>query len=120
MKKSNKFLKKIATITLSCTSLLQFTSVFAEGPENSNVGKSQLSALLTETAKTTTSTTTEQTLAPGLKAKLQAKLHDQPPTIKLRNLEYPANVLEITSFADFKKIKPRYRLFDIMAFRNIH
>ena len=47
MKKSKEFLRKLAVITLSCISLLQFTSVFADGPGNQNsnstMGKSPLS-----------------------------------------------------------------------------
>ena len=122
MKKLNKFFKKSAVITLSCTSLLQFTSVFAEGPENSNVGKSPSSVFEASNPlyyevipdavadgpnshkppRPTHSQKKEQTLTP----KKPTKESHTEEGVRIGVYEFPAGIRDITNFDVFKDVRP--------------
>ena len=123
MKKSKEFLKKLAVITLSCTSLLQFTSVFAEGPENSNVGKSQLSVFKPSNPRSYTvqhgtinqkSTPSKSPRPPYSQQKEHtntpkkpAKKPPEEPTEQIGPYEFPAGTSNITDFDVFKTVRPK-------------
>ena len=126
MKKSNKFFKKIATITLSCTSLLQFTSVFAGGSgnqnSNSSTGKSPLSVFRASNPlyykvipdavadgpnshkppRPTHSQKKEQNLTPKKPTKVSPTEAEESIGIYM----FPAGTRNITNFADFKTVRP--------------
>ena len=122
MKKSKEFLKKLAVITLSCTSLLQFTSVFAKDPENSNVGKSQLSVFKLSDSRSYTvqhgtinqKSTPSKTPRPPYSQqkehtntpKKPAKKTPEEKTEKIGPYEFPAETRNIADFDKFKTVRP--------------
>ena len=122
MKKSKEFLKKLAVITLSCTSLLQFTSVFAKDPENSNVGKSQLSVFKLSDSRSYTvqhgtinqkSTPSKSPRPPYSQQKEHtntpkkpAKKPPEEPTEEIGPYKFPAGTSNIADFEAFKTVQP--------------